>query len=359
MNSGHPIGRSRRLQPAASGLLIFAAFCALAVVGCHRESTQSGSAAAASALPAAKVTVMEVERKARPATEEVVGTVQSRLRATVEAKVSGRILRLPVRLGQGVKAGDALAELDAQEIQARLDRAMASRDQAARDVERGQRLLNEKVVSQAEFDDLQARFRIATANVTEAETMRGYTRVAAPFNGVITRRQAEVGDLASPGKPIVDIEDPDQLRVEASVPETAIQRVALGATLPVRIAGLSQALTATVSEMAPTADPASRTFLIKADLPATPGLRPGQFGRVEVPIGDATSLRVPTSAVLQRGQLEFVMVAVSNQAQLRLVKSGRKLGGETEIVSGLDPGETIVRDGAAAVRDGQRLELSR
>ncbi len=339
-------------RPAA----LFAALL-LTTTGCHRDPAKS--APNSDARPVAKVVALTVERKPRPATEEVVGTVQSRLRALVEAKVSGRIVRLPVTLGQLVKAGELVAELDAQEVQARLDRAGATREQAARDIERAQRLLNEKVVSQAEFDLLQARLRVAAAGVIEAETMLGYTRITAPFNGVITRRHAEIGDLASPGKPIVEVEDLDQLRIEASVPESALQRLSIGATLTVRITGAAQPLLGKVVEMAPTADASSRTFLIKADLPATSGLRPGQFGRVDVPLGDTTGLRVPATAVFRRGQLEFVAVAANGQANLRLIKAGRQLGNEIEIVSGLEPGETIIPAGGAELQDGQRLEILR
>ncbi len=325
--------------------------------GCHRDPVKSS--ADSDSRPPGKVVVLKVERMPHPATEEVVGTVQSRLRALVEAKVSGRIVRLPVTLGQLVKAGQPVAELDAQEVQARLDRASATREQAARDIERAQRLLNDKVVSQAEFDLLQARLRVAVAEVTEAETMLSYTRITAPFNGVITRRHAEIGDLASPGKPIVEIEDLDQLRIEASVPESALHRLSIGFTLPVRITGVPLTLTGTVVEMAPTADASSRTFLIKADLPSTTGLRPGQFGRVDVPMGETTTLRIPATAVFRRGQLEFVAVAANERSNLRLVKAGRQVGAEIEIVSGLEPGETIITAGGADLRDGQRLEILR
>lgn len=336
---------------------------AIGLVGCSEKPQAgpnpggAGAGNAGDASPPARVRVLTVERRVRPALEEVVGTVQSRVRATVEAKVSGRIQSLPIRLGQMLKAGDLIAELDAREIQARLDQAMAAREQAARDIERVRRLLADKVVAAAEFDEVQARFRIASAGVTEAETMLGYARVTAPFDGVVTRRRAEVGDLASPGKPIADLDDPRQLRLEASVPETAISRLTNGSSLPVRIAGRPEMIPATVTEMAPSADPATRTFLIQADLPAAAGLRPGQFGRALVPVGETATLRVPTSAIVQRGQLELVMVLVDGRAALRLVKTGRQEGDQIDVVAGLEPGETIVRSGADQLLEGQRLEI--
>jgi RND family efflux transporter MFP subunit len=115
-------------------------------------------------------------------------------------------------------------------------------------------------------------------------------------------------------------------------------------------------LEGTVSEIAPTADPGSRTFLVKLDLPARGGLRAGQFGRVAMPVGQATALRVPASAVVVRGQMEIVFVVADGRAQLRLVKTGKPIGAEVEIISGLSAGEKIVADGVAGLVDGQPVE---
>jgi len=115
-------------------------------------------------------------------------------------------------------------------------------------------------------------------------------------------------------------------------------------------------LEALISEIAPSADPNSRTFLVKLDLPAHPGLRSGQFGRMAIPLAEVNALRIPASAVVARGQLELVFVVTNRQAQLRLVKTGKRIGQQVEIVSGLSPGESIVVEGAAQLTDGQPLE---
>lgn len=309
-------------------------------------------------LPAATVRAMTVESKSRVATEEVVGTVRAKLRSVIEAKVSGKIEQLLVVPGQQVKAGEPLATIDAREVQARYDQAVALRQQAEADLKRLASLFEQKILSQAEYDNAQAKARVAVATVTEAETMLSYTKVAAPFAGVITRKHADVGDLATPGKPLLEMEDSTALRLEADVPEAVVGKLKLSDRLPVRISALEKELEGVVSEIAPAADPNSRTFLVKLDLPGTAGLRAGQFGRVAMPVGETSALRVPATALVQRGQMELVFVVADGKAQMRIVKTGKRIGNEVELVSGVSAGEKIVTDNAAGLVDGQPLTIA-
>ena len=123
-----------------------------------------------------------------------------------------------------MQAGDLIAQLDSREIQARLDQALAMREQATRDLERARELFAQKITTQAEFDAVQARERVAAGAVTEIETVLGYTKIVAPFDGVVTRKLADVGDLAAPGQ--TDRRDgrSGALRFEADVPEALIGR---------------------------------------------------------------------------------------------------------------------------------------
>ena len=307
----------------------------------------------------AGVKVQTVESLKRTATEEVVATVRPKLSASISAKVSGTIQQLFVSPGQSVKKGDALVQIDAREIQARLDQAQAVLDQARKDVDRFAVLLKQNALTQQEFDAAQSRFRVAEAGVTEGQTMLGYTRILAPFDGIVTLKRADVGDLATPGKPLVDLEDPATVRLEADVPEALIEKVKLNQKLTVSIPNVSTAVQGTVTEMAPIADPLSRTFRVKLDLPPTPGLRSGLFGRVSVPVAEVNAIRVPAAAVVVRGQMEIVFVVTERRAQLRLVKTGKRLGTEVEIVAGLSPSEQLVVEGATQLQDGQPVEVKR
>jgi RND family efflux transporter MFP subunit len=280
------------------------------------------------------------------------------LRAAVEAKISGRITALPVIAGQALPEGGLIAQLDAREVQARLDQAKAALENADRDLQRYATLMQQQVMTRAEFDAAESRQRMARAAVAEAEAMLDHTRVVAPFAGVITRKPVEAGDLASPGRVIVEMEDPKILRVEADVPEALIELVQVGTVMKVAAPGLTAPLVGKVSELSPAADAKSRTFPVKLDLPANAALRLGQFVRVAVPVGQADSLRVPTEAVVVRGQMELVFVVKHGKAQLRLVKMGKRVGEDVEIVSGLVAGETIVVQDAATLRDGQPLQIN-
>ncbi len=325
----------------------------LAMVGCKPAHERHGH----DSLPAAAVKTDVAAAKMLRAKEEVVGTVRSKTRAVIEARVGGRIESLPVSAGQLVKKGDLIAQLDVREVQARLDQAKATLEQANRDLARYQELIKQNVLTKAEYDTAEARQRIAQAAQTEAETMLGYAKVTAPFDGVITRKISEVGDIAAPGRGIVELEDPEALRVEANVPEGLVRLIKLGDHMEVDSVELSRPVKAFVSEMAPSADPASRTSLVKLDLPGGSSLRLGQFVRVAVPVGEKSSLRLPESAVVVRGQLEMVFVATNDTAQMRLVRTGRKELGQVEIVSGLSAGERVVVDGAQTLLDGQPLQV--
>jgi RND family efflux transporter MFP subunit len=340
-------GLTPSLSLFLSGLIALVAGC-----GKHHEP----QATTGENLPPAAVRVQTIESIKQPAVEEVVGTVQPKLQAMVEAKVSGRITRLPVQLGQSVKQGDVLVELATQEIQARLDQANAAFRQAELDFNRTDNLRKQQAATQSELDGAQARYNVAKASVAEAEAVSGYARILAPFDGVVARKLADEGDLAMPGKPLLDLEGRAGLRLVADVPSLLASRVLPDSKLAVRVDTLTDPITGTVAEISPAADPASRTVLMKVDLPETAGLSTGQFGRLAVPVGEATFLFVPPTALVRRGQLEILFVAADGKAQMRLVRTGKETPQRIEILTGLAPGESVVVEGAGNLRDGQPVQ---
>lgn len=307
--------------------------------------------------PEVPVRAKTVGFESHQATEDVVGTVRSKQRAVIEAKVSGRVLQYLATPGKVVKSGELLAEVDAQEVRARREQAAATLEQAVRDLARYKQLIITKAISQQDHDAADARHKVAVAALSEADTMLGYARVTAPFDGVITRKLADVGDLAMPGKALMEIEAPGSLRFEADLPEAILDRVKLGDKMQVKVASIPQAFEGIVSEIAPVADAASRTFQVKFDLTATAGLRAGQFGRAAVPVAETKVLQVPAEAVMKRGQLEMVFVIRDGRATLRLVKTGKALNGGVGILSGLEEGERIIVSDVAKLTDGQPVTI--
>jgi RND family efflux transporter MFP subunit len=172
-------------------------------------------------------------------------------------------------------------------------------------------------------------------------------------------RRVEPGNLAVVGQTLMVLDDPGHYRLDAEVGESAMGRVRLGQTAPVVVDALGRTFEGRVAEMIPAADPASRSVTVKLDLPAAPGLRSGIFGRVRFAAGERKALLVPAGAVVERGQLTAVYVVDElGVARLRLVTAGQRRGDRVEILSGLDPGERVVIEGAERVTDGGRVEAA-
>ena len=325
----------------------------LAACGKHEEDEVSSAKAQAVAVAVTEVAVQPLWDE-----EEVVGNVEAAQRAVLSAKVTGVIDSLKVAPGARVARGEVLATIDAREIRARLDSAVAAQDQAKKDFSRIERLLQSGSSTRQEFDAATTRLRTADAALVEARTMLQYTEITAPFDGVVTRKMIEVGDLATPGKPLLEIENSSLLRFECQIPEALIDRVQMGAELPVAIDAAGVTLTGKVSEIAPSASAGSRTFLVKLDLPPAEKLRAGQFGRVSVPVRERPAVLVAEGAVVRRGQIESVFVIEEGVARLRLVKTGRRHNGQVEIISGLAGGEKVASKDAHLLNDGAPVEVA-
>lgn len=305
-------------------------------------------------LPPVDVTIGQAKKETVPVFAEVVGTVRPRKEAQVSAKVTGRILELHAVPGKRVKKGETLAELDAGELKAGLERAEATLDQANRDLARYKSLRDSGAATQAEWEQVESRQQVAAATVKETQVMLDNATITAPFDGTVTRKLMEPGDLAAPGRLIFAMEDPSLLRLQINVAESLAGQVSLGDKFRVEVAGADAEMEGEVSEIAPSADVGSRTFSIKLDLPPDESLRAGQFGRAFLPRAGREAIDVPASAVVSRGQMDYVFVVnEENVARLRIVRVAGHGGEQIEVLAGLDGGETIVLSPPAELRDGQ------
>lgn len=323
--------------------------------GCAAEHSTTPPPAAS---PRPRRVRAEPTREIRQAVgDEVVGTLRARSVAAISPSVMGRVRSVSVTVGSRVRADQLLISLSADEIEAKANQAKAHFAQADVELQRAEQLWASRSISASQYDAVHAQHQIAEAALAEANVMRNYTSIRAPFAGVITAKQCDVGDLAMPGKPLLVLESPGALRFEAAVPEASAHALSAGAGMTVRIDASQKDMTAIVSELSPAADPASRTVTVKLDLPDTPGLRAGMFGRLEVPTGEERSVVVPSAAIVRRGQLETVFVVADRTARLRLVRSGRTREGQTEILAGLEQGESVVVAEADNLGDGEPVEV--
>ena len=310
------------------------------------------------ALPAMQARVVTVRAESLPQLTEITGTVRPAQRAQLAAKLMGVIEEMPLTLGQRVRRGDVLVTISAGEINARVAQAQSQLNQARRDLERERELLTKGASMADTVRGLEDRFSAAQAMMREAEVMLGYTKIQAPFDGVIARKLAQAGDLASPGLPLLELEGTGGFEVEAGVPDSLAAALAMGAPITVEIPTASLTLTGRLTELSPASDAGARTVTVKIALPASDAVRSGQFVRIQLPGTPVRTLLAPATAVSAVGQMERIFVAASdNRAVLRLVKTGATRGDRIEILSGLDDGERVLVGAPAGLREGQPLEF--
>ena len=200
----------------------------------------------------------------------------------------------------------------------------------------------------------------AQSEVKEAEVLKSHARVLAPFAGTIVKKHVDAGGFATPGVPLLEIEDPDGFRLEVDVRETEFaNQVELGREVPVQIDALGESLIiGQVVEASPSADPLSRTFRVKIALPEQPGISSGMYGKALCPRGERQTLLIPQNALIKRGQLEQVFsVDESQTAHLRLIKTGKVFGDQLEILAGLQEGEVIIANPKPGLKDGSRVTV--
>ena len=323
----------------------------------------------------------------------LIGSVAARTKVTVAAKVMSYVRAVHVREGSHVRAGQTLVELDGEEMQTGLEAAQAmraeaeaaiasagqgiasaeaQRDLAASTHKRFEELLGKKSVAQQEYDEVAARLRSAEAAVAlarsqqaqaeakraqadaaiaQANLMLGYTKVSSPVNGVVTSRLADPGALASPGMPLLEIEQAGGYRLEVAVPESDAARLRAGRQMNIRIDALGDDSPSSgrVVEIVPSVDAGSRTFLAKIALPNHPLLRSGLYGKAFLPGPTRDVLTAPATAVVERGQLRSVFVVEDGRVRRRLVTLGEERSGRIEVLSGLETGDVIVLNPENAV----------
>jgi RND family efflux transporter MFP subunit len=309
------------------------------------------------ALEKVSVSTETLGDAARDVSEEVVGTVRAKSFAEVSSSVMGTIQTQRAVVGKHVHAGEVLVVLAAREIDAKAAQAEALHARAQIELKRAEQLHAAKSIPLAQYDAAKAQSEVAQAALAEAQVMRGYTAIRAPITGVVTAKLASVGDLAVPGKPLFIVENPEGLRLEAPVPEGLASTLTLGQTLKVTIDALGETLDGKLSELAPAADPLSRTTLVKVDLPRSERVHTGMFGRLSVPVGQTQVLSVPASALAHRGQLETVFVVEDGVAILRIVRTTeRPADGRVEVLSGLSAGDRVITSPGAIV-ENQPVEV--
>jgi len=399
----------RLLMPGLAG----AALLAL-LAGCGSEKAKH-AATTPQAEPVA-VSGMEfaaVATEAVPLVRELAGSVQAAVVSQVSARIMGQALTVPVAEGDAVKKGQLLATLDDRELRAKvlqaeagkrqaeaglqqaaagrrqaeagLQQAEAQRELATATHERFRALLEGRAVSRQEYEQVAAQERVARGAVAQAEgavaqaggavaqaesavaqaasaveearTWLAFAEVHAPAAGRVIARRIDAGSMATPGAPLFVIEQEGHLRLELPVDSALSGSVTRGTPLVVSVEAAGFSGTVRVTDVVAAGDPVTRTFLVKADLPVSPGLRSGQYARVTLSLGTRDAITIPETALVRRGQLDGVFVVDSgDRLAYRIVQTGRETApGRREILSGLSAGERIAVGGLERASDGARV----
>ncbi|MCL6462986.1 MAG: efflux RND transporter periplasmic adaptor subunit [Bacillota bacterium] len=362
--------------------VLFSSLALLSGLGCHGPSPASSSASSV-------VRAHEVQSRAVEAPQwvRVTGTIHARDTAVISAQISARILNVLVREGDTVHAGQLLLVLDDQTLRAGTAQAQAAlaaaRDQqqaaqseadlAVGTLARYKLLQQEKSVSPQEFDEvekhaqaaqqrlsaLKAQVQAAQAVLQAARNEQDHAHLRAPFAGVITLRLADPGTLALPGAPLLQLDKAGPLQLDIHVDESLIAAVHPGQSVPVEVPGAgANKITATVDRTVPAADPSTRSFVVKLNLPPSPGLKAGMFASAWIANGTHTVITIPETALVTRGSLSYVYVVdAQGTAQLRYVTTGNTSDGSVSVLSGLNSGETLVDAPGDQDLSGKKIEV--
>jgi RND family efflux transporter MFP subunit len=335
----------------------------------------------ASAVEHAKEYVRTAMPKAGGAGQVLVlpATLQGYVQAPIAARASGYLRRWHKDIGSRVAKGDLLAEIDTPEIDQQLSQALAARQQTASSlalaqstVERWEALRKKDAVSQQELDerrsaDVQARANLAAAdaNVERLRQLEGFKHVVAPFAGVITRRNVDVGDLidagGGAGRALFLLTQTDPLRVYVNVPQAYSQLVKPGQTVDVTQAELpGRTFRGEVMRTAASIDAATRTMQVEVVLPNRDGaLLPGAYVQVSLPLRATSTLVVSTNTLIFRGEgIRVAVVDSAGRVRVRPVKIGRNFGESVEVLEGVTGADRLVMNPPDSLNDGDQVTVA-
>ena len=344
----------------------------LSVTSCGSSSSKKS----VDQTPAVAVTVSSADATSNSPFLTASGKIEAVNSASLSTRMMGFVNKVHVNVGQKVSKGQLLisinnADLSAKKAQttAGITEAQAAFNNAEKDYERFQNLFAKNSASQKELDDQRARYEMAKARLegarqmkNEVESQFAYVDLRAPFNGVITNRYIDEGDMANPGAPLISVEGPGSFEITASVPEREISKIKSGAEVQVLVKSLDIQLPGTITEVSTSARNTGGQYLVKVVLDKTDsGILSGMYATVQFPVEksvDATALLVPKDAIVHRGELTGIYtVSQSNTAILRWLRLGRTFGDMVEVLSGLSADEKYIIDVDSKIFNGAKLTI--
>jgi membrane fusion protein (multidrug efflux system) len=322
--------------------------------------------------PPEAVTTIVAQQQEWPATLSVIGTMAAVQGVTVSADLPGTVDRILFESGQAVREGQVLAVLDTRQERAQLAAIEARRELARVTFDRMQGLVNERVISRAEFDRATAEFQQTDAQVGEIRAVIERKTIRAPFSGLLGIRQVNLGQYLAGGDPLVELQSQNPIYVNFGVPQQSVGQIVVGRTVRLTTDGITgarlradgaSAWSGRITAIDSMVDEATRNIQVQATL-ANPGgrLRPGMFVQTEVPLGPAQSvIALPASAISYApyGDSVFVVAEMKGEdgkpyrgVRQQFVKPGAARGDQVAVLSGINPGDEVVTSGVFKLRNG-------
>jgi membrane fusion protein (multidrug efflux system) len=320
---------------------------------------QGGAAVGGGGGPPLPVRALPARNERLSLEIEALGTARANESIEVTSKVSNVVTAVRFTEGQQVRKGTVLVELDSEQARADLAVAEAALKESASQYRRSRELYETRVLSQSQIEQIEATYDANRARVASAKARLSDTMVRAPFDGRVGLRRISVGSLVAPGTVITTLDDTSRIKLDFTVPETALGALRPGLTLTAASAAFpDQRFEGTVASVDSRVDPTTRAVMVRALLPNGAGLlKPGMFLTVRLERGAADVLTVPEESLLPEQGDMFVWVVADGQASKRQVQIGERRVGSVQVLSGLEPGELVVTEGTQRLREGAAVRL--
>jgi RND family efflux transporter MFP subunit len=334
------------------------------------------------------VTTAQARTASIPVNLELTGSLKPKEQVDITSKVTGRVERLTVQVGDVVRRGQVIAELEDAELAQQVRRAQAAREvaratvqqrnaelgNAKADADRAKQLLDQGLLARQDYDAKLTAFRVmqaqvslanaqteqASAELRELLIQREQMRIVAPLSAHVAQRFVDVGAIVSPATPIVRLVNLSTMVTLANVPENAISKLRVGSRASVKVDALDEAqFEGKVARIAPVLDVATRTALVEVEIPNPSGrLKAEMFARVRLDVESTRqAVLIPRDSLVYKGQQPGVYVVVSNKPVFRAVETGSAHGGSVEVVANLPSGATVIKRGAAMLQEGDEIRI--